>query len=594
MKLKLALTIASFSALFLFCADYELLNNGEKPPKAIPAVSKVYDTTITISWSQCADINFKTYQIFYNTDETVDQGKTFADSILIAADTVKTIRGLKPATTYYFRVLTTLQQATFSWSDVLSATTWLHWNPPLWVGDSAQLLQWTRLTNSAADKYIVFRDTTDKVDSSKTPVDTILSSDSSTTLSNLVAGKSYRYKVYAKFDTAFVATSNFVAVRGWWINLFPPNRTADTAVTLKWQKVPSGISKYWVFYGTQKADTLDTAHSIIVTDTTAIIGKLNPNIAYQFRVYGLNATSGPRFAAWSSQKCLQLTSSAVVLKDSANKDSTVILSWTKNTDQNFIGYQVFYDTTGNVDTTDMHSYLLTNNTIMTTTVKHLKPSTLYNFRVFVFEQGIAATGSNIVSVVTGLLPLKVSMPNPGDSCVRINCTPVNSTANYKYDLQSFSGKNLDSLDSTITKFSSDSTWILKNIHVGTTKKIHICLKGPGLLDTARLSQTPDTTIQGWSFTLNTPLLNSDSTGVKLTWEKVQDASSYIVYYDSNAIIDFKNCPRDTLIASDTTHPIPLPSGQLYTFLICAQNNGKPFAWSMPKQFPIPKKQTTGK
>jgi hypothetical protein len=298
MKNRLLLTSILFC--FVSCADYSQLNDTNPPASVTLSVADVHDSTVTLRWTQSPDDNFKSYKVYVDSSDIVDPSSSLVDSLLFAMDTIKIVRGLKPATTYHFRVFVINQAGKISASNIASAITWLSFLPQQKVGDSMVILNWTKIRNSPVAGYRIFSDTTQSVDT----IDQVAGSDTSLAVKNIPAGQINYYRAYARDDSGFIAPSNVISIAGWWFLQKAPQKAADTAVSLSWA-LPKGSSSFRVFRASvSPVDTLDT---LCVTasgsDTSATVGNLIKGSTWFFKVYARNASG---YFAWTNEVSIGL------------------------------------------------------------------------------------------------------------------------------------------------------------------------------------------------------------------------------------------------------------------------------------------------
>jgi hypothetical protein len=285
--MKTSIILAVLTTLIVSCADYDLLDQNNTPDAVTLTVTGVQDSTVSLRWTQSNDENFKSYKFFCDTNP---HPYKLVDSILIAQYTTETVRGLNPATRYFFSVIVTNQEAAASASNIATAVTWLTLVPQTQqLGDSSITLKWSPLQDyySGAKHYEVRSDTTDNVDTSDALVAASAKTDSTVSVAGLSAGSATRFRVFVKNDSGIVTVSLIAKVNGWSFAFEKLTAANDTAVTLRWKSV-RGADRYLVVYDTVKA--LDTTHAPVVpADTSPTIGNLVRKKTYWFRVFAHNA-----------------------------------------------------------------------------------------------------------------------------------------------------------------------------------------------------------------------------------------------------------------------------------------------------------------
>lgn len=316
-RISLLLCICLFGSFF-YCADYDLLDDKNAPPTPKLIVSAVRDSTVTLSWTQYANENFKSYKVYYDTSDVVDYTSTFVDSLVFGQDTVKTVRGLKPATRYYFRVFTTNQAARTSASNIAIGITWLAFQPSQRLGDTAILLKWTALKNCPLSGYRLYRDTTASVDTLDSLIAQIGSGDTTHAVGDLQAGKTWYFRAYAIDDSCFLTASTISQASGWWFQQNTPAKFSDTAVTISWAQVANGVQQYTVFRNSSSpVDTTDTLCATVnASAISTTVGNLVKGNKYFFKVYA-KGVSG--YIGWTREGEITLSVPTPLARRSANR-----------------------------------------------------------------------------------------------------------------------------------------------------------------------------------------------------------------------------------------------------------------------------------
>jgi len=290
------------SLFFLFsCADYDLLDEDNALPAVELSVKSVRDSTVTLSWTQCSDENFKNYKIYCDSSDVVDQGDKLVDSLSFAQDTVKSINTLAPATMYWFRVVLLSQQGKITPSNTVSAVTWLAWRSPQWKGDSAVALAYSKVRNVSVSGYRVFSDTTDNIDSADTVWARLPETDTAITVNDLDAGTKRWFRAYAMADTGYLAPSTTLSLAGWAFTQQEPEKQTDTSAILRWSKPKIALSGYKVFYATTSpVDTADSVKAELkASDTSWVIGNLAKGTVHLFKIYAIGSNG---YIAWTREK----------------------------------------------------------------------------------------------------------------------------------------------------------------------------------------------------------------------------------------------------------------------------------------------------
>ncbi|MGA2506126.1 MAG: fibronectin type III domain-containing protein [Chitinispirillaceae bacterium] len=294
--MKTVLGIISTVLVIVSCADYGLLNDN--PPASVSlSIAGIQDSSVTLSWTQSTDVNFKTYKIYYDTTDNLSR---FADSIVFAANTMHTIKNLNPATLYYFSVFVTDQAAKTSMSNIASTVTWLQFQPQQWVGDSAIMLKWGRPKGVSATGYRLFSNTTSSVDTLDSLKAQLASTDTSYSLFYLPYGTTRYYEVFAKGNNGYLTGSVTAQVNGWWFLQYPPVQVSDTSVTLSWAAVTNNVQQYVAFRSTSSpADSSKTpSGTFSASAVSGTVGGLVKGNRYFFKIYA-KGVSG--YIAWTQE-----------------------------------------------------------------------------------------------------------------------------------------------------------------------------------------------------------------------------------------------------------------------------------------------------
>lgn len=201
----------------LHCADYDLMDDPDREPDRVElSITDVTDSSVTLEWTRCDDEDFRSYEVYYGTDDIIDRSNTLADSLLFDVDTVKTVQPLDDMIRYYFRVIVTNETGNFSVSNIVDTITpedmkgKLRLFTPVINDDNDVYLKWTSALE-AIKSYRIYADTVNAVDTTDSLVATVYS-DTTEKISGLTADYRWRFRVYAMNDSAIAATSNTVDV----------------------------------------------------------------------------------------------------------------------------------------------------------------------------------------------------------------------------------------------------------------------------------------------------------------------------------------------------------------------------------------------
>lgn len=257
-------------------------------------VGEVRDTTITIRWTRCSDWNFNRYKIYYDTSAIVGSGSMVVDSADMAQDTSRVVRGLKPASLYYFRVATLNTGNKIAWSNIGSGCTQIRFKPGMTtvVGDSVTSVFWTPLKGVSSLSYKIFRDTANTVDTADDMAKSLQPSDSILSVMKLPLGKTQRFRIFARSDTSVIVTTTAVlSVEGRWFDQYAPAMQADSSIMLKWPRQPSLVKSFSIF--SAQSGTIDTSSTLVVenlVDTMKILPAIVKGSTVYYRIFAKSDT----------------------------------------------------------------------------------------------------------------------------------------------------------------------------------------------------------------------------------------------------------------------------------------------------------------
>jgi hypothetical protein len=139
--------------------------------------------------------------------------------------------------------------------------------------------------------------------------------------------------------------------------------------------------------------------------------------------------------------------------------SSLTLSWSRSTDNDFASYKVFHSTAANVSLSDSLDTTITDVSVTAFTVGRLRENTTYYFKVFTTDKFPSTTPSNEVSVKTSVLPPPVvTVTSPGmlrDSALVSNATVmISGTASSAINITSVTAV----VNGSAVTVSGTSTW----------------------------------------------------------------------------------------------------------------------------------------
>lgn len=200
-----------------YCADYDLMEDTDRKPDSVElSIIDVTDSSVTLGWTRCDDEEFRSYEVYYGTDDIIDRSNTLADSLLFDVDTIKTVQPLDDMTHYYFRIIVTNENGNFSVSNIADTITpedmkgKLRLYTPEINDDNDVFLKWTSALEEISS-YRIYADTVNAVDTTDSLIATVYS-DTTEQIRGLLGDYTWRFRVYAMGDSGIAATSNTVDV----------------------------------------------------------------------------------------------------------------------------------------------------------------------------------------------------------------------------------------------------------------------------------------------------------------------------------------------------------------------------------------------
>ncbi len=294
----------------------------------------------------------------------------------------------------------------------------------------------------------------------------------------------------------------------------------SNSITLQWNK-KTNVTAYKVYMWQNNSWTLltTTANNNVLTYTKT---GLNTTTTYKFRIFAYNGKLHSTYTEISVKTLDPAPAKVSNFKGKANGTDSIKLTWSKNTKA--LNYKIQYSTDGkswkNVGTTK-------NNSTVAYTVKNLKASTAYKFRIYACGKG---TQSTPVTITVYTAPVKVSGfkgTASGSSSVKLTWKKNTKALNYKiqYSTDGKSWKNAGT-----TKNNSTVAYTVKNLKASTLYKfrIYACGKGSTLsAPVTVLAYTAPANVSGFKGTAN------GSNSIKLTWKKNTKALKYKILLSTN-------------------------------------------------------------
>ena len=418
------------------------------------------------------------------------------------------------------------------------------------VSDSAVNLTWNKV--KSAEGYIIYQYNNSKKTWSRIAKTTTTAN--SFKVTNLNAGTEYQFAIRAYRTEngkeiaspsypALNVITNPAAVAG-----FKISSMSDNSANLTWNKVKSAEGYIIYQYNTSKkawsriAKTTTTANSFKVTN-------LNAGTKYQFAIRAYRTENGKEITSPSYPALSVITKPATVtgFKVSTVSDNAVNLTWNKmKSAEGYIIYQ--YNNTKNSwsriakTTTTVNSYKVTN----------LNAGTKYQFaiRAYRTENGKEITSPSYPILNTVTKPAAVTafkVTSVSANSVNLTWSKVKSAEGYIVYQYNDSKKTWN----RIAKIKGTSYTVSK-LSSGTSYKFavkpYLTFEGKEVGCSKYMELFTSTLPDKVRF-----MVKTDSDKTTVTWDKVNGATGYIVYYKKNS--------------NDSWHKLTVTSGTSYT------NNG---------------------
>jgi len=300
-----------------------------------------------------------------------------------------------------------------------------------------------------------------------------------------------------------ITTSLYVNARPANVTLNKPTTINSTSIELAWtQNLDADFARYEI-YASIYIGELGVLKETIVTQPTTqfVVSGLDASTTYYFTVRVVD--SGGAFSN-SNQDFGTTLPNPVTLNNPANPRTTSLdLSWTENTDDNFKSYKIYYSTSIG-DVGSLLAEISNNQSKTTYTATGLKASTAYYFTVYVTNvQGLSSVASNKARGVT--LPIPVTLNNPTSmtlSSMTLTWTRNTDSNFQKYEIyRSRSATTLGELIASITD-QSVTTHVASGLNSSTTYYFVVKVVGLDGL-TSPSNQVYGTTLgPGWDFTIS--------------------------------------------------------------------------------------------
>jgi len=419
--------------------------NANEPPTAVTLYDPIAPSGTThvlrICWSQNNDDDFASYKLYRSENDVVNLSSTLVTTINDRTKICYEDSSLHENTTYWYRVYVFDDRGLSTGSNTVSGTTNANQPPtpvtlypPSPKGGSTSILSisWSQNTDEDFACYKLFRSKTPGVDSTSVLVTTITSQQTTTYDDTyLQANTTYYYRIYVYDTGGLAAGSNEVSGRTnvneppTAVTLFAPSSPTYSSLTLSWtQNQDEDFASYRVFRS--ESPGVDSTSTLVTTITerttvTYTDTDLKENTTYYYRVYvydtgGLCTGSNEVNATTTINE----PPTAVTLFAPSNPtQSSLYLSWTQNNDEDFASYRLFRSKSPGVDNSSQFVTIIVDRTVIYFTDTGLEENTTYYYRLYVYDTGGRATGSNEVNGTTlpnqPPTPVTLSLPSVIDS-----------------------------------------------------------------------------------------------------------------------------------------------------------------------------------
>lgn len=344
------------------------------------------------------------------------------------------------------------------------------------------------------------------------------------------------------------------------VHLNAPYEITDSSVKISWSENEDwDFEKYEVQWS--KKENFSEYDSLVITkrcDTCATITRLDADTLYHFRVVVYDQGNLSKESNKVSAKTLKknMPPSAVKLKNPTNiTDSSMTLTWSKNTDEDFDRYEV------HVSINNFSSYCETariyDRNSTTYNIINLQPSTTYYFRIRVYDYKGLWNDSNIVSGKTMMMnvpPIAVHLYAPNnitENSMHLSWSKNNDSDFSKYEIHMSKQSAFNLSNSTfLASISSQGTteYAVKDLKPNTTYyfKVRVYdIKGLHNDSNEVNGTTLPPNYPPSPVTLYPPE-NITQSSMRLRWSKNydDDFEKYVIYMDTKD--EFVPSPQNTL------------------------------------------------
>ncbi|MBK8230358.1 MAG: fibronectin type III domain-containing protein [Candidatus Eisenbacteria bacterium] len=397
--------------------------NAAPDPVVLNPAFNVTEDGVSLSWSRSTASDFSEYRVYRGKQSNLDSDpeRRLLSSISDAGTTsFDDDAEIEENRTYYYRLDVVDRLGAVGRSNVVSATTLDRLPQAVTldeagsVGETAVLLNWSRNSERDFARYELRRSTNAGV-SPTSPLLTSASQAEATSFldTGLTENTEYFYRVFVVDRGGNVVGSNELAQTT--LNADPPaialnlptevSGAQTPSVALSWtQSGAHDFEAYRIYRDTAPSvgesssliRTIDSASTLAFTETG-----LEDNTRYYFRIFVRDDADGSTGSNEQSIVTANRAPRPVNLTVSGTTTRSISLSWTENTNSDFVEYRLLQGTNSTSFPTVVASFTQAEQTAHTVFVDE-NDTTVYFFKVETYDQAINSTqrlksDSNVVS-----------------------------------------------------------------------------------------------------------------------------------------------------------------------------------------------------
>lgn len=417
--------------------------------------------------------------------------------------------------------------------------------------------------NENADGYTVSYGKT-----GETPSTTFITDATEFTLPTTGESAYYEFSVVAEGSGDYVSSTPSMISVATMVKLTPPNVTATrtlNTISLEWS-ADANAQSYMLTYGKTGENGLTIWFD--ATTTKYAFAGLDSATEYTFQLVAVGdevdyVSSDATVVAISTQD--QLAAPTIVADRGLN---SITLSW--DADENATAYELVYGEAGSSETTTV----TVTDFATPYVVDGLKAATSYAFSLTALSDDDYYASSNAsditVATQTKLNAPVLSVASRTDSSIVFAWKPIANASGYS--------ATLDDSETPIFINSDETSLEFENFDPGTEHTLTIVAEGDGDNFVTSEATTLDAETLG---KLATPTLrfSSDVDGITVEWDRVDDATGYLLAYgltndDKTTVV--------TLASLETGYGVTgLESASNYTFTLTALGDGENYVDSEP-------------